>query len=260
MKLIVCVLLLFALPHHSRAIGKCTGYFKETDPSNSGNGKQRPPAGTKCVEDCVLKSGRWGSSWCYTAEDKSQWGGECLDCSIFPDVPQCSWTDIEARDTAGDTCGWYNDNTKYCGAFDDDDFKSKEMCCGCKTSAAAPEIFSDDDFADYFAGNQGPGNQAKVSGGVIDLPNHLSGGAERVIETLLQETLKTHDVRFTQGVDAYWTLQIWVARKNRRSNFHSYAKNLPTGIQTIKVRLPTAWMGTTVLTWSKVAEKRVIVY
>jgi len=196
MKLIVCVLLLFALPHHSRAI----------------------------------------------------------------DVPQCSWTDIEARDTAGDTCGWYNDNSKYCGAFDDDDFKSKEMCCGCKTSAAAPEIFSDDDFADYFAGNQGPGNQAKVSGGVIYLPNHLSGGAERVIETLLQETLETHDVRFTQGVDAYWTLQIWLARKNRRSNFHSYAKNLPTGIQTIKMRLPTAWMGTTVLTWSKVAEKRVIVY
>merc|ERR1712198_511459 len=60
---------------------------------------------------------------------------------------------------------------------------------------------------------------------------------------LFCKTLKTHDVRFTQGVDAYWTLQIWVARKNRRSNFHSYAKNLPTGIQTIKVRLPTAWMG-----------------
>ena len=61
----------------------CTGVFQESDPSNSGNGKQRPPSGTKCVEDCVLQSGRWGSSWCFTAEDKSQWGAECLDCSIF---------------------------------------------------------------------------------------------------------------------------------------------------------------------------------
>jgi len=257
MKLIVCVLLLFALPHHSRAIGKCTGYFQETDPSNSGNGKQRPPAGTKCVEDCVLQSGRWGSSFCYTAEDKSQWGGECLDCSIFPDVPQCSYTDIEALDTAGGTCGWYNDNTDYCGAFDDDDFKSKEMCCACQHSVAAPEFFSDDDIADYFVTNQRHG-KAKVSGGVIYYPDF--GGAEEVVKILLQEMLETYDVRFTQGVDAYWTLQIWLARKNKRSKFHSYAKNLPSGIQTIKRRLPTAWLGSQVLTWTDVAEKKVLVY
>jgi len=92
MKRIVCVLLLFALPDHSRAIGKCTGVFQENDPSNSGNGKPRPPSGTECVEDCIFQPGRWGSSWCYTAKDKSQWGGECLDCSIFPENTSPCWS------------------------------------------------------------------------------------------------------------------------------------------------------------------------
>lgn len=59
----------------------CTGNFLESDPSNAGNNKQRPASGTKCVEPCVNESGRWGSSWCYTAEDKSQWGAECLPCT-----------------------------------------------------------------------------------------------------------------------------------------------------------------------------------
>ena len=45
---------------------------------------QRPPAGTQCVEPCVMESGRWGSSWCFTAKDKSQWGAECLECSGSP--------------------------------------------------------------------------------------------------------------------------------------------------------------------------------
>ena len=58
----------------------CTGNFQETDINNAGNNKQRPPHGTKCVESCVEESGRWGSSWCYTAKDKSQWGAECIDC------------------------------------------------------------------------------------------------------------------------------------------------------------------------------------
>jgi len=92
MKLIVCVLLIFALPDHCRAIEKCTGVFQENDPSNSGNGKLRPPSGTKCVEDCVFQSGRWGSSWCFTAKDKSQWGGECLDCSIFSENTSPCWS------------------------------------------------------------------------------------------------------------------------------------------------------------------------
>jgi len=210
MKLIVSVLLLFALPHHSRAIGKCTGFFKENDPSNSGNGKQRPPAGTKCVEDCVLKSGRWGSSYCFTAKDKSQWGGECLDCSIFP--------------------------------------------------VAAPEFFSDDAIADYFYANQMVSNGAKVSDGVLHLPNHRFGDAEIVIANLLQETLKMYDSRFIQGVSGYWTFHIWLARKNSGSAFHSYAKSLPTGIQTIKRRLSAHLMASNVASWSDVAEKKVIVY
>ena len=59
----------------------CTGNFVESDVSDSGDGKQRPTAGTKCVKPCVVESGRWGSSWCYTEEDESQWGAECVLCS-----------------------------------------------------------------------------------------------------------------------------------------------------------------------------------
>ena len=59
----------------------CTGTFQETDPSNAGNGVQRPPAGTPCVGSCKTESGRWGSSWCYTDDKKFQWGAECVSCS-----------------------------------------------------------------------------------------------------------------------------------------------------------------------------------
>ena len=57
----------------------CTGNFKERDLSVSGNGMQRPPAGTKCAKPCNFESGRWGSSWCKTDED-GQWGAECVLC------------------------------------------------------------------------------------------------------------------------------------------------------------------------------------
>ena len=112
---------------------------------------------------------------------------------------------------------------------------------------------------DYFFGNQ-IHSQSKVIDGVIYLTNHRNGMAEAVIDQVLQETLKMYDSRFSQGVSAYWTFHIRIARKSSGSNFHSYAKSLPTGIQTIKRRLPTTWMGETVLTWSDVAEMKVIVY
>ena len=53
-------------------LGMCTGSFYESG---------RPSAGTKCVAPCVNESGRWGSNWCYTKDDKSQWGAECVTCT-----------------------------------------------------------------------------------------------------------------------------------------------------------------------------------
>ena len=52
----------------------CTGTFRE------GDGTPRAPYGSKCTSECVNEKGRWGSSWCYTGEDKSQWGAECIAC------------------------------------------------------------------------------------------------------------------------------------------------------------------------------------
>ena len=116
--------------------------------------------------------------------------------------------------------------------------------------------------AKHFLANQHD-SQSKMSDGVMYLANHRSGAAENVIAEVLQETLKKYDSRFSQGVSAYWTFQIRIARKNKQSKFHSYAKSLPTGIQTIKRSVPKDVMGGSgdkVFTWHDVAEKKVIVY
>ena len=58
----------------------CTGIFVEPSGSDI-NGQQRPPPGTRCVNGCKQESGRWGASFCYTEEDESQWGAECVPCA-----------------------------------------------------------------------------------------------------------------------------------------------------------------------------------
>ena len=58
----------------------CTGDFIEKDINNAQNKKQRPSTGVKCTSSCKIESGRWGSSWCFTSEDESQWGAECIPC------------------------------------------------------------------------------------------------------------------------------------------------------------------------------------
>jgi len=301
MKLIVCVILLFALPDHSRAIGKCTGVFQESDASTRANGKLRPPSGTKCVEDCILQSGRWGSSWCYTAKDKSQWGGECLDCSIFPENTSPCWslkngyyvtnghgqtdecyetfTEAKLRCIAAGDCKAIATQSNICSGkfrvthgipafrwwshWKSLNLKTYEYTC---RTVAVPEFHDvlekSPNMAKYLYENQIQ-LESKVSDGVIYTRMHRGGMVETGFAEVLQETLKKYDLRFSQGVSAYWTFQIRIARKNKGSKFHSYAKSLPTGIQTIKRRLPTSWMGGSgdmVFTWSDVAEKKVIVY
>ena len=58
----------------------CTGSYSETE-----RDEERPLAGTKCVGPCFLTSDgesvRWGSSYCYTKKDETQWGAECVLCS-----------------------------------------------------------------------------------------------------------------------------------------------------------------------------------
>ena len=102
--------------------------------------------------------------------------------------------------------------------------------------------------------------ESKVSDGVIYSRSHPGGKADDGFGEVLQETLKKYDSRFSQGVNAYWTFQIRLARVNSGSKWHSYAKSLPSGIQTIKRRTPARWMAERVVGWSDVAEKKVIVY
>ena len=45
---------------------------------------------------------------------------------------ECADTDNGKKDSWGDGCDWYQNYPEDCGIFDDDDFNSYEMCCGCK--------------------------------------------------------------------------------------------------------------------------------
>ena len=102
--------------------------------------------------------------------------------------------------------------------------------------------------------------ESKVSDGVIYSRTHPGGRADNGFGEVLQDLLKRYDYRFSDGVDAYWTFQIRLARVNSGSKWHSYAKSLPSGIQTIKRRTPSRWFAERVVGWSDVAEKKVIVY
>ena len=105
--------------------------------------------------------------------------------------------------------------------------------------------------------------QSKVSDGIIFERRHPAQGgiAEKGIEELLQYLLKKYDSRFSEGVSAYWTLQISLARnKNNGSKWYSYANSLPDGIQTIKIKRPVNWLEQWVRGWTPVEEKKVIVY
>ena len=107
--------------------------------------------------------------------------------------------------------------------------------------------------------------ESKVSDGVLYERQHTGGLAEAGFAQVLQETLPKYDSRFSQGVNGYWTFQIKLARANSGSKWHSFAKSLPDGIQTIKRRRPTKWKtmangDTWVEKWTDVKEFKVIVY
>ena len=104
--------------------------------------------------------------------------------------------------------------------------------------------------------------EAQVKDGVIYERRHPGDGGkgEEGFEELLQETFKLYDTRFSEGVSAYWTVAIRIARRNPGSKWHSYAKKLPIGVQTIKVKTPKHWFSERVRSWLDVKEKKVLVY
>ena len=65
---------------HIYASDMCTGNFQETD-QDLKRYTARPQEGTRCVSPCISEEGRWGTSWCNTVKDGSQWGAECVSCS-----------------------------------------------------------------------------------------------------------------------------------------------------------------------------------
>ncbi|MDN3611418.1 hypothetical protein ACODM8_18635 [Vibrio ostreicida] len=102
--------------------------------------------------------------------------------------------------------------------------------------------------------------ESKVDGGVIYTRQHPGAEAESGFGQLLAATMPNFDSRFANEISPYWTFQIRLARVNSGSKWHSYAKGLPTGIQTIKRRSPTSWSSQRVTGWSSVKEFKVLVY
>ena len=101
--------------------------------------------------------------------------------------------------------------------------------------------------------------QSDFKGGVIYERRHHGGKIEKAFAEVLQETLQKYDSRFAEGVSAYWTFQIRIARF-QNSKWRTYAKSLPRGIRTIKIRYPALWQSEQVMGWTAVKERKVIVY
>jgi len=102
--------------------------------------------------------------------------------------------------------------------------------------------------------------ESKVSDGVIYTRQHPGGETEGGFAQVLQQTLSKYDAKLAKEINAYWTFQIRLARKNTGSKWHKYAKSLPTGVQTIKRRKPSRWMSERVTSWSDTQEFKVLVY
>jgi len=62
----------------------------------------------------------------------------------------CVDTDYGATDSYGDGCYWYANSPWDCGLYDDDDFSSMDMCCGCSEDFVGPldPIDCDDGYYD----------------------------------------------------------------------------------------------------------------
>ncbi|GMH73458.1 hypothetical protein TrST_g10908, partial [Triparma strigata] len=57
---------------------------------------------------------------------------DCETCGTDTPAAGCSSTDtLSDGDVDGDKCDSYRIGTTWCGQFDDDNFKSNEMCCNC---------------------------------------------------------------------------------------------------------------------------------
>jgi len=109
-----------------------------------------PPPNTKCTSECYGEKGRWGDSWCYTKNDKKQWGAPCEKCypenkewSLVAEKKECSGAEayigwVSTLEECAKKCMWssmfiYGTNdfgSNKCG-------KDKWCKCYCETAASA---------------------------------------------------------------------------------------------------------------------------
>jgi len=101
--------------------------------------------------------------------------------------------------------------------------------------------------------------QADEKDGILYERRLPGGKVEKTLEEVLQETLQKYDSRFAEGVSAYWTFQIRIARFNS-GEWRTYAKSLPRGIQTIKVRYSALWQSERTMGWTGIKKIKVLVY
>jgi len=103
--------------------------------------------------------------------------------------------------------------------------------------------------------------ESKVQSGILYSWQTPGAKAENAIGLLLRSIAKQKTFEdLPDGCSLYWTLQIRLARANKQSKWHSFAKSLKTGEQTIKYITPSAWNVNRVSKWKSSRSTKVFVF
>ena len=115
--------------------GGCTCNATDYDVINVGNCTNQDNGVTDSYEDGCDEYAA-NPNWCNGYDDSDFTSYEmCCACGggstggVADDA--CVELDSGATDPYGDGCSTYNYNPHWCGFYDDSDFTSSEMCCGC---------------------------------------------------------------------------------------------------------------------------------
>ena len=102
---------------------------------------------------------------------------------------------------------------------------------------------------------------SRVHGGTLYEWQTPGGKTETAIGLLLRSMVQRKTFQdLPDGCSLYWTLQIRIARKSKSSKWHSFAKSLKTGVQTIKKASPTKWSAQKVTSFGAASSVKVFVY
>lgn len=131
-------------------------------------------------------------------------------------------------------------------------------------SASDPDfhsLFKEDPLMAQILTNTQIQQQSKVHAGTFYEWRTPGAKSEGALALLLNAMVVRKDFPdLPDGCSLYWTLQVRIARSNTKSKWHTFAKSLKTGVQTIKRIAPSAWQTQQVTKWGSSKSYKVLVY